>query len=184
MSSRTPGALKFSAGFYQVLGIGGWQLRPAFGVQSSELHPMTIEPACAMSEQTPVVLQDALPAPAVVQLASPVVLIGYGLHAFWQDEQALEWRLWVNIMQAFGWQEEQVVFVDSALLMSDDQVFASVEEVIGMGIERLLSMDEGHPINETLSEGVEILTVPNFEALLGDPYAKKSFYQQALKLFG
>lgn len=141
----------------------------------------------AAGEQTESLQQPApvaVPKTSVQKVENPVVVIGHGLQSFWQDDESLEWQLWLNIMHAFNWHEEQVLFIDSELLTTEEQAFASVEEIIDMGAERLLSMDLEHSINDMLSEGVEILAVPDLDAMLSDPYAKKSFYQQALKLHG
>lgn len=191
-------ALKFSGNFYQHLGVTQWHSRPGFESVSRQdvaeeisaingnvdVQQDVANLAVVEAEAVVVVDKVELPASAVQSIDNPVVIIGHGIQSFWQDEESLEWQLWCNIMQAFDWQEEQVLFVDSALLMSEEQTFASMEEVIAMGAERVLSMDDEHEINEVLTEGAEVLSVPDFDMMLSDPYAKKSFYQQALKLYG
>jgi DNA polymerase III psi subunit len=192
--------IKFSGAFYQNLGVTQWQMRSGFSAAqvpaskpiavneevleaSESVMTMGAELQQVESVSQPQAVQAAAVPKTVVQtVENPVVVIGHGLQDFWQDDESLEWRLWSNIMQAFNWHEEQVLFVDSALLTTEEQAFASVEEIIGMGAERLLSMDDEHPINEMLSEGAEILSVPDFDLMLSDPYAKKSFYQQAISL--
>lgn len=111
-----------------------------------------------------------------------VVLVGSGLNAVWEDDSRLEWRLWRNICLALNWSEERVHYFDTDTLISDEALFATVEEIIGLGVESVLSMQADHPLSEMLSEGVQVLEVDTFEELLSDPYAKKSFYQAALKL--
>ncbi|WP_028487005.1 hypothetical protein [Thiomicrorhabdus chilensis] len=112
-----------------------------------------------------------------------VVLLGSGLNAIWEDDSRMEWQLWRNICQALNWSEEQVHFFDTDTLISDEALFAIVEEIIGLGAESVLSMQVAdHPLSEMLSEGVQLLEVDSLENMLSDPYAKKSFYQAALKL--
>lgn len=180
-SLKNDKALKFSGNFYQHLGVTQWHSRPSF---ESVSRQDVANIAAVEIEAVVVVDKVELPASAVQSIDNPVVIIGHGIQSFWQDEESLEWQLWCNIMQAFEWHEERVLFVDSALLMSEEQTFASMEEVIAMGAERVLSMDDEHEINEVLTEGAEVLSVPDFDMMLSDPYAKKSFYQQALKLYG
>jgi len=109
-------------------------------------------------------------------IENAVVLIGPGLESIWQDETSVAWQLWQNIMLAFNWDESQVVFFDTELLVSDDMVFSTMEEVIDLGVEWLLTMDEEHDIVEQLAEGVRVVSVPDFESMLSDPYSKQSFY--------
>lgn len=105
-----------------------------------------------------------------------VVLFGAGLDGLWQDESALGWRLWQNIMLAFGWDESQIVFFDTEHLVSEEMMFSTVEEVINLGVEWVLSMDDGHAINEQLVEGVLVVNVPSIELMLSDARAKQLFY--------
>lgn len=105
-----------------------------------------------------------------------VVLFGAGLDGLWQDESALGWRLWQNIMLAFGWDESQIVFFDTEHLVSEEMMFSTVEEVINLGVEWVLSMDDAHEINEQLVEGVLVVNVPSIELMLSDARAKQLFY--------
>lgn len=117
-----------------------------------------------------------------VLIENAVVLIGPGLESVWQDETSVAWQLWQNIMLAFDWDESQVVFFDTELLVSDDMVFSTMEEVIDLGVEWVLTMDDEHEIVEQLSEGVQVVSVPDFESMLSDPYSKQSFYHTVLAL--
>ena len=111
-----------------------------------------------------------------------VVLIGPGLEKIWQNEDNLAWQLWQNIMTAFRWDESQVVFFDTELLVTEDMIFSTMEEVIDLGVEWVLTMDEAHEISEQLAEGVHVVSVPEFELMLSDPYSKQSFFHSVVSL--
>jgi len=111
-----------------------------------------------------------------------VVLIGPGLEKIWQNEDDLAWQLWQNIMKAFSWDEAQVVFFDTELLVTEDMIFSTMEEVIDLGVEWVLTMDEDHEISEQLAEGVYVVSVPEFDSMLSDPYSKQSFYHSVVSL--
>ena len=111
-----------------------------------------------------------------------VVLIGPGLERIWQNEDDLAWQLWQNIMKAFRWDESQVVFFDTELLVTEDMIFSTMEEVIDLGVEWVLTMDEMHEVSEQLAEGVHVVSVPEFESMLSDPYSKQSFYHSVVPL--
>lgn len=121
-----------------------------------------------------------LQAEPVVQ--NGVVLIGQDLESYWQNEEAVEWQLWQNIMQVFGWDEAGVQFYDTRLMVSEDMVFGTIEEIIDSGCEWVLSMDDEHLLSEQLSEGLQVVSVPDFEDMFADPFAKKTFYQTVLGL--
>ena len=111
-----------------------------------------------------------------------VVLIGPGLEKIWQNEDDLAWQLWQNMMKAFSWDESQIVFFDTELLVTEDMIFSTMEEVIDLGVEWVLTMDEAHEISEQLAEGVNVVSVPEFESMLSDPYSKQSFYHSVVLL--
>ena len=111
-----------------------------------------------------------------------VVLIGPGLEKIWQNEDDLAWQLWQNIMKAFAWDESQVVFFDTELLVTEDMIFSTMEEVIDLGVEWVLTMDDTHEISEQLAEGIHVVSVPEFESMLSDPYSKQSFYHSVVSL--
>ena len=111
-----------------------------------------------------------------------VVLVGPGLEKIWQNEDDLAWQLWQNIMKAFSWDESQVVFFDTELLVTEDMIFSTMEEVIDLGVEWVLTMDDTHEISEQLAEGVHVVSVPEFESMLSDPYSKQSFYHSVVSL--
>ncbi|GKT11712.1 MAG: hypothetical protein ISEC1_P0681 [Thiomicrorhabdus sp.] len=109
-----------------------------------------------------------------------VVVLGSGLDSVWQNEENIAWLLWQNIMHAFNWGESSVVFFDTANLVSEDMVFETMEEIIELGVEQVFTMDEEHLISEQLQEGVQVISVPDLESMLSDPYAKQSFYQSVM----
>ena len=115
--------------------------------------------------------------PVCVAQTCHLVLIGAGLNAVWQNESTLDWQLLQNICQALNWPIENFSFFDTDLLISDASIFATMEEIIEIGVEWVLSMDSEHPISEPLSEGVQVIDVPSLEQMLCDPYAKQSFFQ-------
>ncbi|MEA1990031.1 MAG: hypothetical protein U9N57_12610 [Pseudomonadota bacterium] len=119
---------------------------------------------------------------AASHINNAVVLIGPGLENVWQNEDDLAWQLWHNIMKAFGWDESQVVFFDTELLVTEDMIFSTMEEVIDLGVEWVLTMDETHEISDQLAEGVHVVSVPEFESMLSDPYSKQSFYHSVVSL--
>jgi hypothetical protein len=111
-----------------------------------------------------------------------IVVLGAGLDGFWQNEETQAWQLWQNIMLAFDWDESQMIFFDTTHLVSDEMIFTTMEEVIDLGVDWVLTMDEDHPISEQLVEGVHVVSVPDLESMLSDPYAKQSFYHAVLAL--
>jgi len=111
-----------------------------------------------------------------------VVVLGMGLDAMWQNDTHQGWLLWQNIMQAFDWDESQIVFFDTAHMASEEMMFSTMEEVIELGVDWVLTMDQEHPISELLQEGVQILSVPDIDSMLSDPYAKQAFYQSVVSI--
>jgi len=111
-----------------------------------------------------------------------IVVIGAGLESVWQNEESLAWQLWQNIMKAFDWDENQVVFFDTEHLVTEDAIFSTMEGVIDLGVEWVLTMNEEHEISEQLAEGVQVVSVADFDQMLSDPYAKQSFYHSIISL--
>lgn len=133
--------------------------------------------------ETPQIIQhNDLNVPTVQPLENGVIVLGSGLDNIWQDESQAAWRLWQNIMQAFSWDESQVVFFDLELLVSDEMVAATMDEIINLGVDWVMTMDSEHPINELLIDGVQLIEVPDFESMLFDPFAKQSFYRAVMEL--
>lgn len=135
-----------------------------------------------VADDTTVLSKELSDQGVVVHVENAVVVIGPGLESVWQNESNVAWQLWQNIMKAFNWDESQVIFFDTELLVSEDMVFSTMEEVIDLGVEWVLAMDDSHEIFEQLAEGVHVVTVPDFESMLADPYAKQSFYHSLIEL--
>lgn len=158
------------------------------GYESNVLQVVPVVEQVLESPEVPVTgVDDVVRDPIMEKMATPtvenaVVLIGSGLDACWQNDEALEWQLWQNIMQAFSWDEAQVVFYDTAHLASEDMIFSTMEEIIELGVDWVLTMDEEHPISEQLAEGAYVVEVPDLDLMLSDPYAKKAFYQTVVQL--
>ncbi len=148
-------------------------------VDKSDAYPTGV---VKQSETPQTVEQNHLNAPAVQPLENGVIVLGSGLDNIWQDESQAAWRLWQNIMQAFSWDESQVVFFDLELLVSDEMVAATMDEIINLGVDWVMTMDSEHPINELLIDGVQLIEVPDFESMLFDPFAKQSFYRAVMEL--
>lgn len=186
--------LKLSPGLFDQLGGSHYLSRPAYFQQfaddqlaapevaqkegleelSSVLHDQQV--TTAVDEESVSSMPVERPNQAAAEQAA-IVLLGAGLNSIWEDESKLEWQLLMNICRALGWSEEALAFFDTDALISDEAVFTTMEEVIDLGVEWVLSMDSEHSISEQLAEGVQVLEVPGLEQMLSDPYAKQSFYQ-------
>ena len=192
--------VRFSVGLLQQLGGNTYLGRPAYfesaallsndvglvldGVKAG-LPPLAQAVDWSSSAASSEQVDSAVGSDLIMSLpAEPnsVVVLGAGLSSIWQDESKPEWLLMQNICEAFGWVEEQLRFFDTDTLVSEEAVFTTMEEVIEVGVEWVLSMDSEHPISEQLSEGVQVIEVPDLEQMLSDPYAKQSFYQAVYPL--
>jgi hypothetical protein len=140
------------------------------------------QPEPLVSEKTPDLPSKIERVSEGAVLTKPVVIIGSGLSSIWEDESKLEWQLLQNICLALDWPEESLSFFDTDLLISEEAVFTTMEEVIDLGVEWVLSMDSEHPVSEQLAEGIQVIEVPDFDQMLSDPYAKQSFYQSVVPL--
>ncbi len=126
---------------------------------------------------------EALASMSLAASKSPqIVVLGAGLDAVWQNEATQAWQLWQNIMLAFGWDDSNMTFFDTTHLVSEEMIFTTMEEVIELGVDWVLTMDDAHPISEQLVEGVQVVSVPDLETMLADPYAKQSFYHAVIEL--
>lgn len=111
-----------------------------------------------------------------------IVVLGAGLNEVWQNDSQPAWLLWQNIMLAFDWDETQVAFFDTAQLVSEETMFTTMEEVIELGVDWVFTMDDSHELSEMLQEGVQVISVPEMESMLMDPYAKQTFYHAAVSI--
>jgi len=191
-------AIKFSTGLFEQLGATTYVTRPAYfqkhdysGSVKQLEDPTVVSPDMPVMDSEKPIDNDSVSSVESTELvessarmkqAVSIVLIGAGLNSIWEDESKLEWQLLQNISQAFGWSEDEIGFYDTDALISEEAVFATMEEVIDFGVEWVLSMDSEHVITEQLSEGVQVVEVPDLEQMLSDPYAKQSFYQSVSPL--
>ena len=190
---------KFSTGLFEQLGGTLYVGRPAyfksnFVVPSTNLSEIQndvtgsttllpdqkfpIEPGLSASKSV-----DSISALSVLEVGQPsFVIIGSGLNSIWEDESKIEWQLLQNICTALNWPEDALSFFDTDALVSEEAIYATMEEVIELGVDWVLLMDSEHPVSEQLAEGVQVVDVPDLEQMLSDPYSKQSFYQSVCPL--
>jgi len=194
--------IHFSTGLFNQIGGTTYLSRPAYFQNNDFSSSSSLEPnvevvleqdiACSSSTSDNEVQSEKVISPAV-SLEEPnlaglstdkrsLVMLGSGLNSIWEDESKSEWLLLQNICQAFGLSEDQLSFFDTDGLISEEAIFSTMEEIIDLGVEWILSMDSEHPITEQLAEGVQVIDVPSLELMLFDPYAKQSFYQSVSPL--
>lgn len=188
---------QFSAEFLAKLGVQSWQENGSFvsarslktppKPQTDYVEPVyLLEPdedvterlAEAVAETVVAVESDAVRdviKPAVDKV--PFIVIGEDLSQFWQNDAAPEWQLWKNICDAFGWDNEQIPFYDTLHLVTEETIFVSLEEIMEMEVDWVLSMDSESIFAEHLQEGLQLKTLPSLSAMLSDAYAKKTFFQ-------
>ena len=116
------------------------------------------------------------------RIENAVVVIGPSLDQVWENEASPAWWLWQNIMNAFAWDETQIVFYDLDHVASEEAAYALLEEIIDLGVEWVLTMDAEHAVSEQLADGLKVVEVPDLETMLADPYAKQSFFQSVVAL--
>lgn len=168
--------VRFTAGLLQQLGVRAYLNRPAYFEHNTA---SSIDNGSeALSSEAEEMVNPAVEAELMSLPPEPnsIVFLGASLNSVFQDESKSEWLLMQSICQAFGWSEEQLRFFDTDTLASEESIFTTMEEVIEIGVEWVLSMDLEHPITEQLSEGVHVIGVPDLEQMLYDPYAKQAFY--------
>lgn len=110
------------------------------------------------------------------ELKRVFVFLGAGLNTIWQNEDRSEWQLFLNILSAFHLSEDQVRFFDTSQLVTEEAIFATLDEIIELGVEQVFAFDETGPLLQELSEGAQIIVMPSFEDLLNSPRAKRDFY--------
>ena len=158
-------------------------LQPEQLVESREVHDdvdATVDVSEAQGDDS-IVGQPSLQKISRPQVENAIVVVGSGLDLVWENEEQLSWRLWQNIMLAFGWDESQIVFYDLDNLASDEMAYSTVEEIIELGVESVLSMSPDHLLSEQLADGLRIIDVPDLDTMLFDPHAKRSFYQAVVE---
>lgn len=201
--------IKFPTKFYNRLGIQSWSVRAPFSTKTHSVEralsdtaspvPVAQQPKDIHAESLAAHAEDSL-AMTSSHEASPVdssvaeqatsvhneqkasiVVLGKGLDAIWENEDELAWRLWQNIMFALGWQDKNVIFYDLDCLVSEDALFHTMEEIIDLSVDWVMTMEPEHELSEQLSEGVQVVEVPDLESMLSDAYAKQHFYSSVLK---
>ncbi|BBN59157.1 hypothetical protein [Hydrogenovibrio marinus] len=110
------------------------------------------------------------------QSTTELVFVGVGLEQVWQNEESPAWRLMLNILNALEISEEDVLYFDTGLLHTEDAIWMTLEEIIDTGVEQVFSFDEDGMLNEALSEGLQVETLPSLDAMLMQGYAKKQGY--------
>lgn len=106
----------------------------------------------------------------------PFILIGADLDSIWQNESTLEWQLLQNIARVFDWDLENLHYYDTRHLVSEEAIFATLEEVMEMQVDWVVSMDSESVLAEHLEEGLQMIRVPSLEELLADAFAKKDCF--------
>lgn len=193
---------KFSADLFEQLGGSNWRERSVFfenqPLQKSmplnddeslndspesgllfdgESETNRVEEVVVALEQSPMSVDRST---ANTQDSVGLILIGSGLNSIWEDEDQLEWQLWLNICEALNWPEDQIVYYDTEALISEEMLFATMEEIVESGVDCVLSMQSDSELSEQLSEGLQVIEVPSLQDMLVDPYAKQSFYQSVV----
>ncbi|WP_178862986.1 hypothetical protein [Thiomicrorhabdus cannonii] len=176
--------VKFSSDLFVQLGGQVWQTRPAEFWQAQKNASAVVE-SRGQGEAVSLKTQSLAPVSVLSERhqlePAGLVLIGSGLNAIWENDEALEWQLWLNICRAFAWPEEQVTYFDTDVLSSEEAVFTTLEEIMALDVEQVLSMAPEHALSEQLAEGFAVLTVPSLSDMLADPYAKRDFYETLMR---
>lgn len=185
--------VKFSSDLFVQLGGQLWQTRPAeFWRQPNNAPGAEHAIVVQTGSETAVLAHEVSSAQHISSDSSSasasgsphpacLVLIGSELNAIWENDDALEWQLWLNICHAFGWPEEQVRYFDTDVLSSDEAVFTTLEEIMALEVSQVVSMVPEHPLAEQLAEGLPVLAVPSLGEMLADPYAKHRFYEALMR---
>ncbi|VAW48747.1 hypothetical protein MNBD_GAMMA04-431 [hydrothermal vent metagenome] len=163
----------FSNALFEQMGGVNWQIRPNSVLNTADA---TVQDSAVTKTATEEVFVLETHERETTPDARTVVVLGQGLDDVWQNESQQAWLLWQNIVQVFDWEDAQIVFFDTAHLASEEVNFTTMEEIIELGVDWVLSMDEEHALSEMLQEGVQVVQVPDLESMLMDPYAKQVFY--------
>lgn len=173
------------------LGLMAWQARPGYFSKSAP----AAEPSTSPQSSGPGFEATAVDAPEnlgvgmgatsdLVQNEAPLsvtkvafVLVGAGLDDVWQNEASVQWALMLNILKAFQLSEEPLRFFDTAHAVTDDAVFASIEEVIDLGVETVFAFEENSPLIEQLEEGLQVVFLPSLDEMLQRPQAKRETFE-------
>ncbi|WP_153001067.1 hypothetical protein [Thiomicrospira sp. XS5] len=172
------------------LGLTAWQARPGYfakSVPKAEPAPASMasvsetmsgaSPDAQEADMNPAVPEGNM-APETAEVPQAVfVLVGAGLDDIWQNETSVQWALMLNILKAFQLSEEQLRFFDTAHAVTDEAVFASIEEVIDLGVETVFAFEESSPLIEQLEEGLQVVFLPSLDEMLQRGQAKRETFE-------
>jgi hypothetical protein len=108
-------------------------------------------------------------------------LIGPGLTKIWQDERQQAWLLWRAMADYHFAGVDAVRFFDTDALHDEAAIEQVVEQVIESGVDWVFSMDAEHPLHQQLAEGLAVVVLPHFEALIAQPLLKRDAYLRLLQ---
>ncbi len=178
------------ADFLNTLGLTTWQARPGYFAKSvtrmgpaansivTEGEEMTAAPNTEPEVNSVVSEAEMASAPVETPASKAAfVLVGAGLDDIWQNESAVQWVLMLNILKAFGLSEEQLRFFDTAHAVTDEAVFASIEEVIDLGVETVFAFEESSPLIEQLEEGLQVVFLPSLDDMMQRGQAKRETFE-------
>ncbi|MDG4811849.1 hypothetical protein P8629_02415 [Hydrogenovibrio sp. 3SP14C1] len=172
-----------SASLLNTLGLPIWQSRPGHFLQS-QTSQESVTPSYETSNEGvgEIVQVEEVSNPLDYVAASDsehqrtFVFLGAGLNAVWQNEERSEWQLFLNILSAFKLSEDQVRFFDTSQLVTEETIFATLDEIIELGVEQVFAYDEAGPLLQELNEGAQIIVIPSLDEMLSSGRAKRDFY--------
>lgn len=179
-----------SASLLNTLGLPTWQSRPGHFLQSQKSEESVMSNYEILSEDSSKAVQveevsNSLDYAASLDVEHPrsFVFLGAGLNTVWQNEESSEWQLFLNILSAFNLSEDQVRFFDTSQLVTDEAIFATLDEIIELGVEQVFAYDETGPLLQELNEGAHIIVIPTLAELLSSARAKRDFYPLMMAQF-
>lgn len=193
-----------SQAFLTELGLPLWQLKPGFlsrvqpasmavdPIQNSVLSDVemgadanAVASEAALSDSVAISTtpnQSASEVKSKLAQNAPWVWVGAGLADIWQNPERAEWRLTLNVLQAFGKTPQQLRFFDSLAFQSDEAVMDVLDEVIALDVDVVFVFERDSALSEALQEGAELIELPAFSALLSSAQIKKSLYERLCQL--
>ncbi len=175
---------KYSEDLLQQIGVQPWQGKKDFIFNTASLADSQIEKleGVEIEESKKNIVSDSVDKDSR-QAILPFILIGAGLDTIWQNEEKIEWQLLKNISKVFSWDLENLYYYDSQHIISEEAIYATLDEVMAIDVDWVLSMDTESLLSEHLSEGLQIISLPDLSQMLADPYAKKDCFLTLSKLF-
>lgn len=190
--------------FLTELGLPLWQLKPGFlsrvqpasmvddSIQNSALPGVdeatdasAVASAAALSDSGTMSItpnQSASDVKPKLTQNAPWVWVGAGLADIWQNPERVEWRLTLNILQAFGKSPQQLRFFDSLAFQSEEAVMDVLDEVIALDVDVVFVFERDSALSEALQEGAELIELPEFADLLSSAQTKKNLYERLCQL--